>query len=61
MANNNDAVAERMAEAAASMVGKYTDQIFPTWDVCTDNQKEWWRELARVSQGDDKPKKGAKG
>lgn len=54
-----DTVAQRMANLAAEMVGRFTDTPFATWEHCTEAQKEWWRELARVSQ-EPKPAKATK-
>jgi len=53
-----DAVAKRMADAAHQMVGRFTDTPYPDWDGSTESLKEFWRELARVTQDADhaKPK-----
>lgn len=51
-----DTVAQRMANAAHQMVGRFTDIPYPDWDNATESQKEFWRELARVSQEPKKKK-----
>lgn len=53
-----DKVAQRMADKAAAMVGIHTDIPYADWENATDHQREFWRELARVSQEPEKPKKG---
>lgn len=52
-----DTVAQRLAEAAHQMVGRFTDIPYPDWEGSTEAQREFWRELARVSQDPEKPKK----
>ncbi len=63
-----DTVAKRLADAAHLMVGRFTDIPYADWENATDHQKEFWRELARVTQDKEhdvptiepeaKPKKG---
>ena len=56
-----EAVAKRLADAAHQLVGRFTDTPYPDWEGATDAQKEFWRELARVSQDADHGKaKGKK-
>lgn len=55
-----DNVAQRMADHAASLVGALTDAPHQTWEEMSERQREYWREMARVSQ-EPKPAKGAKG
>lgn len=57
-----DRVAQRLANAAHQMVGRYTDTPFADWEGSTESQREFWREIARASQDDDhaKPKAKAK-
>jgi hypothetical protein len=41
------------------MVGRFTDTPYPDWDGSTEAQREFWQEIARISQDAEraKPKK----
>jgi len=45
-----DKVAQRLADRASELFGVLIDIPFSAWEYSSDRQREFWRELARVSQ-----------
>lgn len=55
-----DKVAQRLADRAHELTGIYLDIEFSDWEHSAGKQREFWRELARVSQEPEPEKQGRK-